>query len=1010
MKKTVLAILCLFMTIPAFARTITINDNGSGDYPTIQAAINDANDGDVIILNPGTYTGTGNRDIDYKGKAITVRSNAPEDNRCMHETVIDAEGVGVIVRFVNDEGPASVFEGFSLGAGDTSKQVRGDPGFFEFSASARPTTRRLRNLTGYTAALGIVEIDSGYYDPNFPGWVPPIPGRVWDGHNPYHQPASTTYYYGSGDADSDGVLTSADVNLAQEMADFNADWNIQADVDADGDVDSADVSLINAAVSGGTLDSWWNSLTSRAQRNNWVNKALEIEKTDEHIYYSSFFVCHHFAYQTFIHFSYLRGDFATDSTEYDGGQTVFNLPMYYVNVDSPTNHAINCILVGDDPLNFYDWRFIEPQNDSDVVPGAWNMRYNSDVRIRTQALHGNSEVMVTFLVEETGISVTYTSANLITTKPAPPSAAADNQPDLWSPKIIKVGNTGALLFEKMRDDLSRTTSIYMAQLPFVDSSKAKPVVIDGQFTRLLDTTEGPDGVIHLLWEGKTVDNQQNMFHGEFNPIECKVTNITQITAGLRLAVTARIAVTSDNEIHVFWFENYGFSGSFDFGIHWSKWTGSQWQSPQKLTADAPQGQEADWLNRHFARYVFDVVVLDGGKIMLVWNEKVFPTFYLSQMIYDGSWSTLRIEDTGWYNSLRGLDFCRDSGGLVHLAYWRGDRQQPCGLEEGRGDLYHRFFNGSTWSSPVVVDNTGGVCCCKLASGSGGKVYLTWERKIADRVKPVWSEYSAGTWQTPEVLEVRPDANAWYPTIAALRDGKVVSAWSSQSNDLVTIETSLVKTSSGNPDEEYYPLSYRGDFDCDGNVNFIDYSMLASSWQSSFGDNNWQGIFDIAVPSDDVIDNNDLVLFLSNWLVEPEPSPQELYDGFESGDLSQNPWYGSGDANWQVVSGTSNSGNYSAKSGVITHNQSSILGISSVKGTHVSFYRKVSSELNWDYLRFYVDGHEKAKWSGEQDWTYETFFIGQGTHDISWSYRKDVSVSVGSDCAWIDDVHILPYSN
>ncbi|MBN2589216.1 MAG: hypothetical protein JXA96_05110, partial [Sedimentisphaerales bacterium] len=44
------------------------------DYPNIQAAIDDANDGDIVLVAPGTYTGEGNRDIDFMGKAITVKS------------------------------------------------------------------------------------------------------------------------------------------------------------------------------------------------------------------------------------------------------------------------------------------------------------------------------------------------------------------------------------------------------------------------------------------------------------------------------------------------------------------------------------------------------------------------------------------------------------------------------------------------------------------------------------------------------------------------------------------------------------------------------------------------------------------------------------------------------------------------------------------------------------------------------------------------------------------------
>jgi predicted outer membrane repeat protein len=61
-------------------------------YQTIQQAIDDANDYDVIVLTVGTYTGDGNRDIDFLGKAITVRSTDPNNPDIVHSTIIDCAG------------------------------------------------------------------------------------------------------------------------------------------------------------------------------------------------------------------------------------------------------------------------------------------------------------------------------------------------------------------------------------------------------------------------------------------------------------------------------------------------------------------------------------------------------------------------------------------------------------------------------------------------------------------------------------------------------------------------------------------------------------------------------------------------------------------------------------------------------------------------------------------------------------------------------------------------------
>ena len=61
-------------------------------YATIQAAIDDSSDGDVVAVLPGRYTGPGNRDIDFLGKAITVRSIAPKKPHVVAATIIDCNG------------------------------------------------------------------------------------------------------------------------------------------------------------------------------------------------------------------------------------------------------------------------------------------------------------------------------------------------------------------------------------------------------------------------------------------------------------------------------------------------------------------------------------------------------------------------------------------------------------------------------------------------------------------------------------------------------------------------------------------------------------------------------------------------------------------------------------------------------------------------------------------------------------------------------------------------------
>jgi outer membrane protein assembly factor BamB len=89
----------------------------SPNYPTIQAAIDDANDGDTVVVADGRHTGYGNREIDFEGKAITVKSaNGPEN------CIIDCNNTACGFRFRYEmEGPNSVIDGFTITNGSESR-------------------------------------------------------------------------------------------------------------------------------------------------------------------------------------------------------------------------------------------------------------------------------------------------------------------------------------------------------------------------------------------------------------------------------------------------------------------------------------------------------------------------------------------------------------------------------------------------------------------------------------------------------------------------------------------------------------------------------------------------------------------------------------------------------------------------------------------------------------------------------------------------------------------------
>ncbi len=136
------------------------------------------------------------------------------------------------------------------------------------------------------------------------------------------------------------------------------------------------------------------------------------------------------------------------------------------------------------------------------------------------------------------------------------------------------------------------------------------------------------------------------------------------------------------------------------------------------------------------------------------------------------------------------------------------------------------------------------------------------------------------------------------------------------------------------------------------------------------------------------------------------------EDFETGDFQLFPWINAGNIGWQITNQNSYEGQFSAKSGDISHNQQSILNLDVAIHTadSISFYRKVSCQDNQgsltDYFSFSIDNQIQEIFKGEMDWERVAYPITAGTHQLKWTFIKNDSVSLGADAAWVDFI-VLP---
>ncbi len=138
-----LLVCCLLLSLSAFgvyAAGYDVNQDGTGDFYTIQEAIDAAVDDDVIVVHPGTYY----ENIHFSGKNIILRSLDPEDEQIVASTAVDGRQNGSVVTFKGTEDETCLLSGFTI----TNGMAEEGGGILGGDLSSDPPVRALAAING----------------------------------------------------------------------------------------------------------------------------------------------------------------------------------------------------------------------------------------------------------------------------------------------------------------------------------------------------------------------------------------------------------------------------------------------------------------------------------------------------------------------------------------------------------------------------------------------------------------------------------------------------------------------------------------------------------------------------------------------------------------------------------------------------------------------------------------------------------------------------------------------
>ncbi|NHZ87151.1 MAG: T9SS type A sorting domain-containing protein [Planctomycetia bacterium] len=292
--------------------------------------------------------------------------------------------------------------------------------------------------------------------------------------NPFHQPNEIygkETCHGGGSYDNSEIGQS-DIDAAQAGIDHYA-----LDVNGDNIINYTDATEIQNYLDNTTphLQSHWNFL-NKDEKLSWFTKMADIYTVDQKHYIDgdedTRYISGNFATEFAIRMQgynkeltdVLGGtrkdipDKYNESLEINGRG---NIPVYFVGVkDLLTNkgHGMNGVLIGDNPLEFNDWVWYEPQLNRIVEPelGGASMPFNSEVSIFKLENFGNSgwgeDMLSRYLLEDLANTMNMVVFNVDINGNT--SKLWDNQNFLTTKPTVSIGN---------ENNSSNPVGFYLAQ-------------------------------------------------------------------------------------------------------------------------------------------------------------------------------------------------------------------------------------------------------------------------------------------------------------------------------------------------------------------------------------------------------------------------------------------------------------------------------------------------------------------------------------------------------------------